>query len=58
MLVIRTSDGTIRWMEVSQYLKRESQGGKKTVKQVVFDGEPFTALSLLNYRKKLLETAM
>ena len=55
MLVIRTSDGTIRWMEVSDYLRRESQGGKKTVKQIVFDGEPFTALTLLKYRKKLLE---
>ena len=56
MLVIRTSDGAIRWMDVTQYLKRESQGGKKPVKQVVFDGEPFTALSLLNYRKKALAT--
>jgi hypothetical protein len=56
MLVIRTSDGAIRWMDVTQYLKRESQGGKKTVKQVVFDGEPFTALSLLNHRKKALAT--
>jgi len=26
MLVIRTSDGTIRWMDVSEYLRRESQG--------------------------------
>ena len=56
MLVIRTSDGAIRWMDVTQYLKRESQGGPKTVTQVVFDGEPFTALSLLNYRKKALAT--
>ena len=30
MLVIRTSDGTIRWMEVSEYLRRESQSGKKS----------------------------
>jgi hypothetical protein len=58
MLVIRTSDGLIRWMEVSDFLRRESQGGKKTVKQIDFDGEPFTALTLLQYRKKLLETAM
>lgn len=54
MLVIRTSDGTIRWMDVSAYLKRESQGGKKPVKQVVFEGEPFTALSLLKWREKVL----
>ena len=37
MLVIRTSDGEIRWMDVSAYLKRESAGGK-TVKQIVFEG--------------------
>ncbi len=28
MLVIRTSDGEIRWIDVSAYLKRESAGGK------------------------------
>ena len=26
--VIRTSDGEIRWMDVSAYLKRESAGGE------------------------------
>ena len=52
--VIRTSDGVIRWMDVSAYLKRESEGGKKPVRQVVFEGEPFTALSLLRWREKVL----
>ena len=56
MLVIRTSDGEIRWMEVTDYLKRAIQGRTKPLRQVVFDGEPFTALSLLNYRKKALAT--
>jgi len=46
MLVVRTSKGVIRWMDVSEYLRRESRGGKKTVRQVVFKGEPFTALNL------------
>jgi hypothetical protein len=54
MLVIRTSDGTIRWMDVSDYLKRESEGGKKTVKQVVFTGEPFTAFNLRRMRDMVL----
>jgi len=54
MLVIRTSDGAIRWMDVSEYLKRESQGRKKPVKQVVFEGERLTALSLLRLRERLL----
>jgi len=53
MLVIRTSDGVIRWMDVSEYLKRESAGGRE-VKQIVRDGEPFTALSLRHLRTRLL----
>jgi hypothetical protein len=54
MLVIRTSDGEIRWMDVSAYLKRESSGGK-TVKQVVFAGERFDVMSVQNWRKKVLD---
>ena len=39
MLVIRNSEGEIRWMEVSEWLRRESDGGRKQVKQIVFEGE-------------------
>jgi hypothetical protein len=53
MLVIRTSDGEIRWMDVSAYLKRESAGGK-AVKQIIFAGERFDAMSVQNWRKKVL----
>jgi hypothetical protein len=53
MLVIRTVDGEIRWMDVSAYLKRESAGGK-TVRQIIFAGERFDAVSVQNWRKKLL----
>jgi hypothetical protein len=49
MLVIRTSDSSIRWMDVSAYLK-----GKKNVKHIVFDGEPFTALNLQRMRDRLM----
>ena len=54
MLVIRTMDGEIRWMDVSAYLKHESGGGK-TVRQIVFEGERFDAVSVQNWRKKMLE---
>jgi GTPase SAR1 family protein/DNA-directed RNA polymerase subunit RPC12/RpoP len=54
MLVIRTSDGTIRWMNVTEYLKRVTAGGKKTVKQVVFDGEPFNAYTVRRLRDGLI----
>jgi len=50
MLVIRTSDGQIRWMNVSDYLK---QRGAQT-KQVFFDGEPFTAQNVWRLRDRLL----
>jgi WD40 repeat protein/uncharacterized CHY-type Zn-finger protein len=49
MLVIRTSDGEIRWMNVTDYLKRR---GKET-KQIIFAGEPFTALNVARLRDKL-----
>jgi small GTP-binding protein len=103
MLVIRTSDGQIRWMNVTEYLKRQSEEmeqqererGKKIqlkemmarddevgwldediegedkeikkhgkdmkkiskgVRQIVFDGEPFTALSVVRLRDRMLNT--
>ncbi|MBW2663182.1 MAG: TIR domain-containing protein [Deltaproteobacteria bacterium] len=54
MLVIRTSDGSIRWMDVSAYLKEQSKGRKTPVKQIVFQGETFTALNLQRLRDKLI----
>ena len=50
MLVIRTSDGQIRWLNVTDYLK---QHGKET-KQIIFEGEPFTALNVVRLRDKML----
>ncbi|MGI9107719.1 MAG: DUF4365 domain-containing protein [Pyrinomonadaceae bacterium] len=50
MLVIRTSDGQIRWTNVSDYLSRH---GTKT-RQIIFEGEPFTALSVIRLRDRLL----
>ena len=51
MLVIRTSDGQIRWMNVTEYLKKRG----KAVKQIDFDGEPFTAMSLWRMRDRLFQ---
>ena len=50
-LVIRTSDAVIRWMNVTECLRKQ---GKKTVKQIVFEGEPFTVLNLLRVRDNLV----
>jgi WD40 repeat protein len=53
MLVIRTSDGHIRWMDVSDWLKRHTAGGK-TVTQIIFEGERFDALTLRRWRERML----
>lgn len=55
MLVIRTSDGRIRWMEIRDYLKRESLTGS-TCRQIVFKGEPLTALNLRRLRNQLVDS--
>ena len=52
-LVVRTSDGRIRWMDVRAYLQREHDAGRE-VKQIVFDGEPFTAYTVRTMRDKAL----
>ena len=54
LLVIRTSDGTIRWMEVRDWLKEASDNGKKAVRQIVFEGERFDVMSVRNWRDRIL----
>ncbi|HEX7330244.1 MAG TPA: TIR domain-containing protein [Pyrinomonadaceae bacterium] len=49
MLVIRTSDGQIRWMNVTDYLRKG-----KLNRQIAFEGEAFTALNLLRMRNRVL----
>lgn len=51
MLVIRTSDGQIRWMNVTKHLRKHR--GK--VKHFVFDGEPFTALNVALMRDRIVQ---
>jgi small GTP-binding protein len=50
-LVHRRSDGVIRWMNVSEYLRKRKDKEKK---QIVFEGEPFTVYTLLELRDKYL----
>jgi hypothetical protein len=54
LLVIRTAEGEVRWMEIRDYLKRASDNGKKTVKQIVFEGERFDVMSVRRWRERLL----
>lgn len=54
LLVIRNSEGQVRWMEVRDWLKRASDGGKIPVGQVVFEGERFDVMSVRRWRDKAL----
>jgi len=51
MLIIRTSDGEIRWMDISAYLKR---AGEKAVRQIVFEGEMLDVMSVRRWRERML----
>lgn len=54
LLVIRNSDGYTRWMEVRDWLRRASNNGKKSVRQIVFEGERFDVMSVRRWRDKVL----
>ncbi|MCX5644592.1 MAG: DUF4365 domain-containing protein [Phycisphaerae bacterium] len=50
LLVIRTSEGEVRWMRIDDYLKRQSNNGKKPVKQIFFKGAPFNVMAVRCWR--------
>jgi len=54
LLVIHTSDGEVRWMEIRDWLKRASDNGKKPVKQIVFEGARFDVMSVRRWRETAL----
>ncbi|SPE34611.1 hypothetical protein SBA6_390004 [Candidatus Sulfopaludibacter sp. SbA6] len=54
LLVIRDSEGEVRWMEVRDWLKRAVDSGKKAVTQIVFEGERFDVMSVRRWREKAL----
>jgi hypothetical protein len=43
-------------MGIRDYLKRESDNGKKPVKQIIFAGERFNVMSVRRWRDKALES--
>lgn len=57
LLVIRNSEGEVRWMEVRDYLRRESEDGKKPVRQIVFTGNRFDVMSVRRWRDEALRAS-
>jgi small GTP-binding protein len=58
LLVVRNSEGEVRWMEVRDWLKRATDDGKKTVKHIVFEGERLDVMSVRRWRAKVLATTV
>lgn len=54
MLVLRSSDGHTRWMNVSRYLIDKKAAGDWPVKQIVFEGEDSSAYNLLAMRRSMI----
>ncbi|MDP4029740.1 MAG: TIR domain-containing protein [Gallionella sp.] len=54
LLVIRNSEGEVRWMEIRELLKRESDNGKKSIRQFAYQGERFDVMSVRKWRANLL----
>jgi small GTP-binding protein len=44
----------VRWMEIKELLRRESDDGKKPVKQIIFKGERLDVMSVRRWREKIL----
>ena len=42
----------IRWMEISDYLKRKSENGTKRVRQIEFKGEPLDLDSIMRWKSE------
>jgi hypothetical protein len=54
LLMMRHSEGEVRWMELRDLLKQESHNGTKEVKHISFTGERFDVMSVRRWRAKVL----
>jgi small GTP-binding protein len=54
ILLARNPEGEVRWMEVSDWLKRVSGKRQKRLKQMVLEGERFDVMSVRRWRENAL----
>jgi len=54
LLVIRNSEGEVRWMEIRDCLRRESDDGKKRVRQIVFQSDRLDVMGVRCWRDVVL----
>jgi hypothetical protein len=53
-LLIRSSQGKVRWMNVQNYLKRADVRETRSAKQLAFSGEAFDVMSVRRWREQAL----
>jgi hypothetical protein len=53
-LVIRSSEGEVRWMEVRDLLTQPSSRSQRPVRKIVFTGERLDVMSVRRLRERLL----
>ncbi len=58
MLIIRGSDGEIRWMEVRDWLRNASSNGRKRIRQIEFMGGRFDVMSVRRWREETMRKAV
>jgi hypothetical protein len=54
MLIVRSWSGEVRWMDLRDYLRRETQTGNKPGSKIVFTGERFDVMSVRRWRDRAL----
>lgn len=54
LLLIRSSEGEVLWMEVRDWLREASDNGKNAVKHIVFEGERLDVMSVRGWRADAL----
>ncbi|MES2180342.1 MAG: DUF4365 domain-containing protein, partial [Gemmatimonadota bacterium] len=57
LLVVRNSEGEIRWMEVRDMLKRMSDATGVTPNQIVFLGERFDVMAVRRWRDRVSDAS-
>jgi AAA domain, putative AbiEii toxin, Type IV TA system/Domain of unknown function (DUF4365)/AAA domain len=55
LLLIRTGSGEIRWMDVRDYLRRESGNRKRAIRHITFNGQRFDVMSVRRWREDALQ---
>lgn len=54
MVVVRSSSGEVRWMDVRESLRRESTGKSELARHIVFAAERFDVMSVRRWRERAL----